>query len=325
MFMSDTSFNFADRIECQKLIATIEASEGELYQWEELQESLAGFIQVQDGLRIDQHPIVSRKGAETAYRLLHCKGSPEYFSIIGLAFSVLIAYAWTIRRTPRGAVNDLMVLKAPPKHIIMRACSACRGRVLDDPFAYYAKKNPDYYVVKSSQTGCGLIDCTGGRVLLHPLESCQNYVRALKDKLENIPNPRFRGGAPWEKYFLRQGQDELGELPQTVLFKCPHKGCKGTLEDSAPRWTIHPVATVVLRQFTCSDCRRKGDWKPVNTAINYVTSESLSRTWSRFKKKGCDLTQYPRQADVYFSRGHINIRIAQIKEAKRLADQKTSN
>ncbi|KAJ5570504.1 uncharacterized protein N7459_009934 [Penicillium hispanicum] len=72
------------------------------------------------------------------------------------------------------------------------------------------------------------------------------------------------------------------------------------------------------------DCRHKGDWKPTNTAIKYVTSESLSRTWSRFKKKGCDLTQYPRLADVYFSQSHINIRIAQIKEAKRLMDQKAA-
>jgi hypothetical protein len=31
----------------------------------------------------------------------------------------------------------------------------------------------------------------------------------------------------------------------------------------------------VLRQFTCPDCRRKGDWKPVNTAIKYITNEAL--------------------------------------------------
>jgi hypothetical protein len=81
----------------------------------------------------------------------------------------------------------------------------------------------------------------------------------------------------------------------------------------------------VLRQFTCPDCRRKGDWKPVNTAIKYITSESRSRTWSRFKKKGCDLTQYPPRADVCFGQCHINIRIAQLKEAKRLADESIAN
>ncbi|KAJ5570505.1 uncharacterized protein N7459_009935 [Penicillium hispanicum] len=171
IFMPDASFNIADRVECQQLITTIEACEEELYHWEELPESLARLIQAQDGLRIDKYPIVSRKGAETAYRLLHCQGSPEYLSIVGLAFSILIAYTWSIRRAPRGTVIDLMVLRAPPEHIVPRACSACRRRVLDDPFAYYARNNPNYYVVRSSQTGCGLIDCTGGRVLLHPLKS----------------------------------------------------------------------------------------------------------------------------------------------------------
>jgi hypothetical protein len=93
MFMPNASFNFADRVECQQLITTIEASEGDLYHWEELPGGIAGLIQRQDGLRIDQHPIISRKGAETTYRLLHCKGSPESFSVVGLAFSILIAYA----------------------------------------------------------------------------------------------------------------------------------------------------------------------------------------------------------------------------------------
>ncbi|KAJ5166899.1 uncharacterized protein N7482_005680 [Penicillium canariense] len=325
MFMPDASFNFAKKLECQQLINTIEASEGELYHWEELPASLAGLIQSQDGLRIDQHPIGSRKEAETAYRLLHCNGSPETFSIVGLAFAILITYAWSICRTPRDAINDLMVLRASSKGIVPRVCSSCNGRVLDDPFAYYAKNNVDYYVVKSSQTGCGLIDCTGRRVLLHPLDRSQSYVRALKKNLENIPNFRTRGGAEWEQYFLRRGQAELGEIPRTVELKCPREGCTGILEDDAPRWTIHSVPTVVLRQFTCPDCQRKGDWKPVNTAIKYITSETLSRTWGRFKKKGCDLAQYPRLADVYFAQGHITIRIAQLKEAKRLADESNAN
>jgi hypothetical protein len=83
-------------------------------------------------------------------------------------------------------------------------------------------------------------------------------VRALKEKLGNIPNPITVG--------VLNG---LGEIPRTVELKCPHKGCKGTLEYDAPRWTIHLVPTVVLRQFTCPGCRHNGDWKPLNTTIKY--------------------------------------------------------
>lgn len=321
MLTPAASFNLSDKHQCQQLITTIELCGEELYSWDELPESLLEFMQAQEGLRIDQCPIDSRKEAETAYRLLHCKGSPECLSIIGLVFSILIVYGWAIRRIPRRALADLMILGGPPKDIVPRVCSACGGRVLDDSFPYYAKNNLDFYVVRSSQTGCGLIDCKGGHILLHPLSKGQRYVRALTETLAKIPNPRVRGGAPWENYFLRHGKDEIGELPLTVEVRCPSEGCKGTLTDEAPRWTIHPTPTVVVRQFKCPGCRCKSNFKPTDVSIEYITSESLSRTWSRFKEKGCDLTQYPRRADVYFSNSHITIRIAQLKEIKRLADQ----
>jgi hypothetical protein len=321
MLTPGVSLDLADKHQCQQIIATIESCEEELYAWDELPKSLLEMIQAQEGLRVDQRPINSRKAAETAYRLLHCKGNPECLSIIGLAFSILIAYGWAIRRTPRASVLDLMVLGAPPRDIVSRVCSACGGRVLDDSTAYYAKNNLNYYVVRSSKTGCGLINCKGGNILLHPLAKGQNYVRALTDTLERIPNPRVRGGAPWEKYFLRHGQSELGGLPATVEVRCQNKGCEGTLTDDAPRWTIHPAPTIVVRQFTCPSCRRKGNFKPVDNSVQHITSESLSRTWSRFKQNGCDLTQYPRRADVYFSNSHITIRIAQLEEIRRLSNQ----
>ncbi|GAQ09335.1 hypothetical protein ALT_6656 [Aspergillus lentulus] len=207
MLTPGVSLDLADKHQCQQIIATIESCEEELYAWDELPKSLLEMIQAQEGLRVDQRPINSRKAAETAYRLLHCKGNPECLSIIGLAFSILIAYGWAIRRTPRASVLDLMVLGAPPRDIVSRVCSACGGRVLDDSTAYYAMNNLNYYVVRSSKTGCGLINCKGGNILLHPLAKGQNYVRALTDTLERIPNPRVRGGAPWEKYFLRHGQN----------------------------------------------------------------------------------------------------------------------
>lgn len=316
ILVPEEPFDFSKRKQCERFIAAIEDLDGALDHWEELPRDLAQCIKAQKGLRIDQRPIDSRKEAEIVYHLLHCKGSPKVLSIAGLVFSVLIAYAWTIRRQPTGKVADLMIIGAAPRDIISRACSTCHERALDDVFPYYSKRSPDHYVVKSSQHGCGRINCTGGRVLLRPLETSQRYVRALIDKLENIPNYRVRGGAPWERYFLRHGKDELETLPQSVWVKCPKENCQRTLESDLPRWTIHPVPTLVLRQFRCPDCHQKSDWKPVNKRIEFITSESLSRTYKRFKDRGCDLADYPRRADVCFSQSHIAIRIGQLKEIK---------
>lgn len=322
MFIPNASVTLEDHAQCHKLIQAIETSYDELYYWNELPETLAGLVRAQGGLQIDRHPIASREEAENAYRLLHCQGNPGYLSIVGLAFSILLAYVWTTRRKLRETVDEFMILRALPDQTVPRVCSFCGKRALDDPFPYFARNNPDYYVVKRSSPGCGLVGCTEGVVLLHPLRRDQKYVRAVRVYLEKIPNPRSRGGAPWEKYFLRNGENELGGHPQTIKLKCPLEGCEGIREDHNPRWTVHPVATIVLQNFKRPSCGRKGDWKPVDTAINYVGSESLSRTWSRFKQKGCDLTQFPRLGDVYFSQSHINIRIAQLTEARELAQQK---
>ena len=169
----------------------------------------------------------------------------------------------------------------------------------------------------------GLPGCRGEHVLFHPLRGAQKCVRALTGNLKNVPKPCTLGKAPWDKLFLRHGIEELGDLPKVVEFKCPFEGCKATNKNHAPRWTIQPNPTLVTRQFKCPECGRKGDWIPISPNFDHIRSESLSRTWGCFVKKGCDLTRYPRRADVYFSQGHIDIQIAQLKEATMLGDQRS--
>ncbi|KAJ5568495.1 hypothetical protein N7450_010981 [Penicillium hetheringtonii] len=321
--MSETVFDFTDRVECRRFIESIEAFEGELYQWEELPENIVELVQAQKGLRIDRQPIASRKEAETAYRLLQSGNIPECLSVIGLAFSFLTAYISTTLYMPVEAVDDLMILDTSPNRTVTRVCSGCRGRVLDDSFPYFAKRNPGYYVLRSSDTGCGRSGCPGGHVLFHPSRGAQKCVRALMGDLKNVPKPRILGNAPWDKLFLRHGTEELGDLPKVVEFKCPFDGCRAINKNHTPRWTIQLNPTLVTRQFKCPECGRKGDWIPVSANFDYVRSESLTRTWGRFAKKGCDLRIYPRRADVYFSQGHIDIRIAQLKEAKMFDDQRS--
>lgn len=118
------------------------------YDWEELPAPLAEFIQQQDGLKIDKIPISSRGQLETAYHLLQkCKGNPKDLSIVRLAVSVLYAYGWVINLPRKDIIDDLLVLCAPPKNIVPRKCSRCDQKVLDDPFAYWAKYDENFLFV----------------------------------------------------------------------------------------------------------------------------------------------------------------------------------
>ncbi|KAJ5084249.1 hypothetical protein NUU61_008828 [Penicillium alfredii] len=317
MFMPETSFNIqTDNNE--RLITAIEASDWtELYDWDELPEVLTEFIDEQDGLRIDRRPISSRKELETAYALLQCKGSLGALSIVGLAFSVLIAYAWKITRPRKTSVDSLLVLGTPPRNVVSRKCSGCGGRVLDDAFAYYAKVDPDVYILWRLQNTCGLPSCTQQGVDLVPFDGWTKHSRPNRDELIEICNIWHE--AAWAKYFLRTPA-ECGDLPRRVEIQCLQCGKKET--KARPRWTPHTPPRLLKPIQKCSTCSIKRVWKPVDTKVLTIGTSSLSRLWASFKKDGCDLAEYPRMPDVYFSSKYsLTQRIAQLKEAKKMLEQ----
>lgn len=94
-----------------------------------------------------------------AFWLLQGTGNPTDFSIITLAFDVLVLYGWKATRPRRTSVDSLLVMQATPQNVVFGKCSGCHSRVLDDPFAYYLRFDPTVYVTWSLENTCGLPGC----------------------------------------------------------------------------------------------------------------------------------------------------------------------
>ncbi|GAA82110.1 hypothetical protein AKAW_00225 [Aspergillus luchuensis IFO 4308] len=180
------------------------------WDWEDLPDPLVEFIQAQDGLKFNRREISCRNDLELAFNLLQkCKGSPETLDILTLAFLVLDAYGWLISRPRLPQVDGLLILRDPPHDVVPRKCSACGKQYLDDAFAYWSMRNPEYYVL------CSQI----------------KYLRSTQKELMEKPLDRF------ERWFLLR-PEEFGDLPIDVKVKCQTKDCQEVKIVKA-RWTGH--------------------------------------------------------------------------------------
>ncbi|OKL60187.1 hypothetical protein UA08_04921 [Talaromyces atroroseus] len=318
-FLPDMPFKILKPDQYENLIQSIEELDWEFNSWEELPEVITTLFHTEKGLKIDQHTITSREELETAFQLTYCKGNVDNLSIMGLAFSVLLGYNTSIRQMnhlKRSSVSDLLVSGGPGRDVVPRKCSICRRRVLDDPVAYYAKNNSKTYALKYRKNGCGRTGCTK-KAEFYPIDGNLRRIRIEKKLLEAIPNPE----AEWEPYLLRN-KNELDVVPRMVVWKCPTEGCPGTLEDNAPRWTFEKTSRLLNRKLMCPVCCTQEWWEPVKTSIQTVRGSSISRMWASLKKAGCDPRQYPRRPDICFANARIPTRIAMLKEAKRLQEEK---
>ncbi|KAL2832726.1 hypothetical protein BJY01DRAFT_239685 [Aspergillus pseudoustus] len=117
------------------------------WDWEELPEPIANFIQLQDGLKFNKRKISTRSDLELAFFLLQrCEGDPRSFNIFTLAASVLIAYGWMITRSRKTSVDRMIILRERPSDTVARKCSGCGNEHLDDPFPYWSRFDPDRYI-----------------------------------------------------------------------------------------------------------------------------------------------------------------------------------
>ena len=113
-----------DKLECSDLNG--------IDSWNELPGDPVKLFEDQDGLKTRQRAISLREGLERAYQLLHCQGSPEYLSIIGLSCTVLFAYLFKVARPRKKKIDQLVTLRKPPFNNFSRKCHNCGQDVLDD-------------------------------------------------------------------------------------------------------------------------------------------------------------------------------------------------
>ncbi|KAJ5818857.1 hypothetical protein N7474_004448 [Penicillium riverlandense] len=266
----------------EELFTAIEQSDWtDIFDWDELPEVLISLLENQSGLRTDGQPISSREHLERAYCLLQAKGDPGNLGIVALAFCVLVAYGWKISRSRKASIDSLLVLQASPRNIVPRKCFACKRRVLDDPFAYYAESDPTFYVVWSLENSCGLPGCPKPHVQLVPFDSFQSHIIPLGKELLGLPDrPRLT----WQKVFLRS-PEEYGELPRRVEVDCGNCGAKDL--SVHPRWTTHEdVARYLVEKHKCGECGKKSHFKPTDSRILTISDSALVKLWKSFMGDG---------------------------------------
>lgn len=291
-----------------------EVQDLDCWDWEELPEPIANFIQSQDGLKFNKRKISSRSDLELAFFLLQrCEGDPRSFNIFALAASVLIAYGWMITRSRKPSVDKMIILREPPYATVARNCSGCGNEHLDDPFPYWSKFDPDRYIIWYCwESNCGRPDCQTRNVQLVPIDSSLKYLRASKQYLKEKNLDQF------DAWFLLRPM-EYGALPSEMEVVCQGKDCQETRTVRA-RWTGHPTPRFVVAVYKCAKSGKRTDWLP--TGYPYIHGKTLSVLWHTFwKKHGFDITRYPRRPDIYFNKDlTIAGRIAALVEAQKLLE-----
>lgn len=184
----------------------------DIFQWDEIPSPLTDWIQRQDGLKINHKPISSTDDLIRAHYLLWIKGDPLHQSLMQVFFKVADGYIPRVRKRRRTTVQDLIIPGLDPYHIMVRKCSNCGERVLDDAFACFAKNDATIYIAFYRSNGCRLPSCGKGIAELVPVQPTQKHRRAAVGRLENIKKPE------WKEYLLRCS-DGLQGMPEIVKIK----------------------------------------------------------------------------------------------------------
>lgn len=257
-----------------------------LVKWEEIPTELRHWIQAQEGLRVDQRSITTSAELIKAHQLLSRKPpkiTVDSCGILAVALDVAIRYFKQVELIGREepAIKDLVIKGQAPRNIMRRKCGLCGRRVLDDAHARYKRIDPNRYILRFLQNGCGLPSCPGNNpnTWAVPVDPAVLYIRPDAKKL--AAPPRKPG---WEEYFLRPCSEAESLVPRVTII-C--RKCRTMeFEDRSPRWTRESQARYVLRRPSCAFCKQKNtNWVPKDDTIRWVDPSKLSRKWLRLLKQ----------------------------------------
>ncbi|KAJ4857116.1 hypothetical protein T069G_08013 [Trichoderma breve] len=274
----------------------------EFLDWNDIPVQLRVWIENQRGLKINMKAVESIDDLQRVHRLL-CRTQPKVtlqsHGAIGVALDISIRYFKQIEHIGQDAskIADLVFENPSLCEAMPRKCGLCNQSILDDAFPRFKRLDPQRYVLRFLQNGCGLPGCPGNQLSAWaiPADPSVKYTRPDRNKLVALPRK-----SNWEAYFLRNGV-ENGSLPENVTLVC--RRCRTQLfDDTEPRWTRESTPRYVLRRPNCKTCNKKNtNWSPQNTSILWVDSSKLSRKWaSLLKQPAFDPEDVLKNPDWYF-------------------------
>ncbi|KKP00640.1 hypothetical protein THAR02_07268 [Trichoderma harzianum] len=274
----------------------------EFLDWNDIPVQLRVWIENQRGLQINMKAVESIDDLQRVHRLL-CRTQPKVtlqsHGAIGVALDIAIRYFKQIEHIGQDAskIADLVFENPSLCEAMPRKCGLCNQSILDDAFPRFKRLDPQRYVLRFLQNGCGLPGCPGNQLSAWaiPADPSVKYTRPDRNKLVALPRK-----SNWEAYFIRNGV-ENGSLPENVTLVC--RRCRTQLfDDTEPRWTRESTPRYVLRRPNCKTCNKKNtNWSPQNTSILWVDSSKLSRKWANLlKQPAFDPEDVLKNPDWYF-------------------------
>lgn len=145
------------------LLSSDSESYSNLTDWEDIPIELRDWIQAQNGLRVDRQSVASADDLLRIHRLLCRTKSPlgQNSSILSLALDVAIRYFKQVlsAKGTQGPMTDCFIQKT----VVPRKCGLCNQRILDDAYPRFKIRDPERYVLRFLQNGCGLPGCSGNQ------------------------------------------------------------------------------------------------------------------------------------------------------------------
>ncbi|RYP80802.1 hypothetical protein DL769_002272 [Monosporascus sp. CRB-8-3] len=282
----DSSFSVGDAV---SLLSVSESDEfsafGEL-SWEDVPLRLRSWLEEQEGLRIDKHPISSTAELLKVHQLLcrKTRGFQSYGDINITSVIIDVALRYFKQIEPVQRTSTIADLTVSGKHPVPRKCGACGSRVLDDAFPRFKKLDPTKYVVRYLKSGCGIENCQPKWISAWaiPVDDKTPWCKPDRGDLKRPPQR-----AAWADVLLRTKENAAGlGLPSTV--QCICRGCEENITtDEDPRWTVELLPRYLPRRPLCVTCDNTcTNRRPVDPSIKWLDAAVVSKKWAQIRKEG---------------------------------------
>ncbi|RYO81470.1 hypothetical protein DL766_004058 [Monosporascus sp. MC13-8B] len=297
----DSSFSVDNAVSLLSVSESDEFSTFEEPSWEGVPLRLRGWLEEQEGLRIDKHPISSSTAELLKVHQLLCRKTFGFQTCGGIGITKVIidvALRYFKQVNPVQRTSTIADHTVPGKYPVPRKCGASGSRVLDDAFPQFKKLDPSKYVVRYLKAGCGLENCRpkGIAVWAIPVDDKTPWSQPDPDALKRPPQR-----AAWADVLLRTKEDVAGlGLPSTIQYIC--RRCKSDITtDEDPRWTIESLPRYLPRSPRCVTCENTcTNRRPIDPSIKWLDVAALSRKWAQIRKEDWAIGDILKNPDRYF-------------------------
>jgi hypothetical protein len=269
-------------------------------EWEDLPRPLRSWLQIQDGLNIGGSPVQSLDDLPKVHGIIfkrpairqeHCQ-----VNILTIFIDIVERYFALITITARDtSIGHLITRGTEPMHLKR---SACKSRLLDDPFPRFKRSDTERYIAYYLKRGCGQLTCEESRQFSYAIP-WDDQVKWSPSKSSLLVRSPMK--AEWTDILLRKPPSTDG-LP--ISMSIIRRSCMdeaSVQQDGEPRWTIETPPRYVIRKPYCQVCRKNSvTWCPTESSIRWIDATALTKMWKKRTDKNWTIDDIWHDPSSYF-------------------------